>query len=510
MKPFRIALCFFVFQAPVIAQSILRNVSTNTEVVGVSAISLHTLVANAIGFNFPFYHYVTDSASNQFIFSLRQKTDDGKSYMNKAFVGAVNCPKDSLAWFSESNTYDLEMDAKNLFFSSNAKTIKVNKLQGFEEMKYPARLVYPRLSPQKGFLYHPIGSEVISCINLSDGAVNWTATISGKENWVDARSMNDSVLVVAASGLSAISLQKGVLWSYPLVTAEKEDKALTYSLADNNPAIQTISRVGKTMGDENSVTELSSNILSDSNGNVFFASKEKMIAVDANGKLLWELDLKAYPVSKMYLSKDANTITLVNFGLAKYADNYVIYGKPFVMGINLENGKILFHADLSVINNLIDFKETATGFLFAGKNLVLETRKGSGQLDTLLKLDVAKYGSFSEFIDGDVFYTEKEGFYVTLNFINDNPVYFKADNNKIYSTMQHTVNYECHFNEIYKREAVFEDKILLKGENKSLIISKNMELLATLNQSFQGKYLNGKLILIGERKVNLLDSGSIK
>lgn len=510
MKLFRIAVCVFVLQAPVFAQPLFKNVSTATTVVGSSAISLHTLVAHSYRFNYPFYQYTTDSLSNMFLFSLRQKSDDGKNYLSKAFVGAIDCTKDSMSWYSESNTFDLELDKSSVLFSSDAKTMKVNKQQGFEEFKYSSRLLHPFKSNNKGLMYLPAGSEVVSCINLSDGSVNWTATISGKENWVDKKTLNDSILVIAASGLSAVSAGKGLLWTYPLITSERISSALTVSLADDNKLIKGLSQVIKTSDNENNVTELSSNILADGDGTVYFASKEKIIAVNAEGKLLWEQDLKTYPVSKMYLSKNGSSISLVNFGIAKYADTYAIYGKSFVMSLDAGTGKINFYGDMSAIDNLVDFKETEKSFLFAGKGMIMEARKNSNEVEVLLTLDVPKYGSFSEFIDGSVYHTEKEGFYVSLNFINDNPVYFKADNNKIYGAVKSTVNYEYHFNEIFERTGTFENKIFLKGENKSMIISKNMELLSTINESFQGIFCGRKLLLVGERQVHLLDINDIR
>jgi hypothetical protein len=510
MNLFRILICFFVLQTTVFAQSSSDKISISSGTVGISAISLHTLVAKTYGLNMSFYNYESDSLSNLFLFSLRQQSEDGKNFLNKAFIGALDASKDTMNWFSESNTYDLEIAGNSLFYSSAAKTMRVNKVQGFEENKYPSRLLYSFVKKNKGFMYLPTGSEVLSCVNLSDGAVNWTAGISGKENWLDTKTIKDSVLVIAAAGLSAVDLQRGLLWTYPLVTATKVNKALTYSLANDNQALEKISRVVKTSNEENDVTELSSNILTDENGTVYFASKEKMIAVDTEGKLLWELDLRAYPVSKMYLSRQGSSITLINFGLAKYADNYVVYGKPFVLTINPSNGTINNTAELKEIDNLVDFKETKTSFLFAGKTAILELKKTNGQPELLLDLNIAKYGNFFEFIDGDAFRVEKEGFYVTLNFINDNLIYFRADNNKIYGVGKEAIDYEYHFNEIYQLEEVFDNKILLRGEDKSLIISKNMELLATLAQPFKGKALGDKLILLTERRMHVLHVKDIR
>lgn len=503
-------LCFF-FPCTFYAQPAYRRVAISTTTVGVSAISLNTLTARSFVTGFPIYDEASDSLSGLFFFSIRQQSDDGKEFLNKAFIGAIDGPRDTVRWYSESNTFDIEKRGTQLYFSSPAKTNKINPEQGFEEAKYASRLLAAFPTKNRGLVYVPAGSEAVSCVNLNDGAVFWSAAVSGAENWVDTKAAGkDSLLIVAASGLSALHYSSGLQWTFPLITTQKVDSALTYSPADNNKVIRNISRVIATSSDAKTVTELSSNILTDDDGAVWFASKEKMIAVSAEGKLLWELDLKAYPVSKMCLRKSGGTISLLNFGLAKCADSYVNYGKAFVMSVDASNGKVGQFTTLDSIVNLVDVKETAGTWLLATRTKIVQVDKSSCQAQTILALDVRKYGSFAEFMDGDNYYTEKENFYVPLNFINDNPLYFRADNNKIYGLTGDVLTYEYHFNEIYKRELSFSNKLLLRGEQRSLIISKNMELLATLDQSYKGWLAGDRVVLVAGNRVLLLPLSEIK
>ena len=359
-------------------------------------------------------------------------------------------------------------------------------------------------------MYVPAGSEVVSCVNLNDGAVRWTASVSGAENWVDTRAVHqDSLLLVASAGLSALHSTKGLQWSFPLVTTQRVDSALTYSPADDNSFVRNASRVVVTSFDVKTVTELSSNILTD-DGTIWFASKEKMIAVTQEGKLLWELDLRNYPISKMCLRKSGGSIALLNLGLAKCANSYVNYGKAFVMSVDAVNGKPGQITPLDSIVNLKDVKETPGSWLLATRTKIFQVDKSSCEAQVLLSLDVRKYGSFAEFIDGDRYYAEKENFYVPLNFINDNPVYFRADNNKIYGLAGDALTYEYHFNEIYNRELVFGNRILLRGEQRSLIINKNLELLTTLDQPYKGWIAGDRLVLVAGNRVQLLPLSEIK
>jgi hypothetical protein len=507
MKLFYItALVLPVLSLP--AQQTPTHVSTGTTAIGVSAISVNTLIAKTYRFTYPFYNYEADSASGLVFFSARQKTDGGNLYLNKSYIGAVDMAKDSINWLVESGSYNLELSGNSFFFSGEEKTTRINKLHGFEDLRFPAKLVYALPALNKAFTYLNGSDSILSCISLVDAVASWQGKVPGDENWVDVKPAGDSLLLLAASGLHAINYQSGVLWSYPLATSRKITKA-TYSLANSNPAIRKISKVVKTSSDENSIFELSSNILTD-NGVVYFAAKEKMIAVSMEGKLLWELDLKEFPVSKMLLYKKGGTLMLVNLGLAKYADNYVIYGSPFVLSVDPENGKVKSHSNLGGIENLVDFVITDKSLVFAGKTIVMEVKEGMEAAETLLTIDAGKYGNFAEFIDGSLYYTEKESFYVSMNFINDNLLYFRADNNKIYGIDKGALAYEYHLTDIYRLEKKFDNKLLIASEGKTLLVSSNFDLLATFYTDDKPFVKGNKIFFIGEQQIQSVDLNTLK
>lgn len=506
MRFFYIAALLFPVLLP--AQKKTDHVATSTVTIGTSAISINTIVARSYRLNYPFYQYKADSASGRLFFTARQQADGGSLYLNKSFIGALNMDRDSLDWLFESTCYELSTPGNSLFFSNEDRTTRYSKLHGFEEIKFPFRLAYALPSANLGLTYKEAESSVLSCVDLSDGAVKWTGQIPAAENWVDVKLSADSVLLLAAAGLHAIQPGAGLLWSHPLATSTRVTKALTYSLANNNPSIRGISTVVKTSGDEYSVTELSSNILID-NGVAYFAGKEKMVAVAMDGKLLWELDLKEFPVSKMLLYKKGGALTLVNFGLANYQGHYVIYGSPFVLAIDPDKGSVKSRSSLSGIENLVDFAITPKSLVFAGKTAVLEVKEG-GEAETILSVDAGKYGNFAEFIDGSRYYVEKEGFYVSLNFINDNVLYFKADNNKIYALDKGAIAYEYHFSDIYRLEKKFDNKLLIAGENKTLLVSTNFDLLAAFTTGNKPLVRGSRIFFVGDQQVYSVDMNTLR
>ncbi len=207
----------------------------------------------------------------------------------------------------------------------------------------------------------------------------------------------------------------------------------------------------------------------------------------------------------MIITKSGSAITLINLGLSQFKDNYVLYGKPFVMNIDAGTGKINSQSKFTSSENLIDFLPQKQSYLLADKKNIIQTNSNNESFENLIPLDDHKYGRFVEFINGDEYYVEKEGYYVPLNFINDNVVYFKTENNKVYGVDKVDVQYEYHFTELFKRDKVYKDKTVIFNYKNTYVINKNFELLATLNLVEQSIVMKNKIYFFGGRLLNIVD-----
>ena len=486
-----------------------QSVKVTTTTIGISAISINTIVAKTFNFNYPVYNYKLDTLTNQLIFSARQRGDAGGSlYLSRGFFGAISCPHDSINWVNESSLFDLNITGNNLLVSNDVKTVKYNKIHGYDEIRYDARIIHTSSKYNRGLMYSKTEEDVVNCVSLAAGNITWSCTIPKNEDWVDTKQLNDSVLLIAANGLHAVNMKTGLQWSYPLSTSTKTNRSLIYSAA-KYLTIQKISSVIKTSKEENLVTQIASNILKDESM-VYFASKEKLIAVTHAGKLVWQVDLKTYPVSKMFISKTDSTLILLNFGLATHSNNFVTWGKPFIITIDPATGRIMNQFDLSNIENLVDFVMTDKSVVFASKDGIQEAKPGSTSLKTVIALSEHKYGEFVEFINGSEYYIIKEGYFVPLNFINDNLIYFKTDNNKIYGIEGDNLLYEYHFTELFKLDKKLKDKTILINEDKTLIISNNFELLFTLNTTARSLVTKDRIYFVDQQKIHVLNVKDLK
>lgn len=486
------------------AQTQMNYYKSFTKDLGISATSIKTITAKTFSLSAPLYDYQSDTASNQLIFSTRKKDPSGRLYINKGFIAGLNCATDSINWLYESLRFDLNLTGDFLLFSNEAKTSRYDKKHGFEVYDFRDRIVYAIPANSSGLTYDdPKKPDELNCISLLNGAVYWKANLSHKEDWMDVKYLNDTTIIIAANGLHAINIHTGLLWSHPLVTAEKNQKTLVFSVV-HKENVQKINSSHKTTKEDNLLTHLGSNILIDGDV-VYFAGKEKIIAVKASGELLWELDLKELPISKMIVTKSGSAITLINLGLSQFKDNYVLYGKPFVMNIDANTGKINSQSKFTSSENLIDFLPQKQSYLLADKKNIIQTNSNNESFENLIPLDDHKYGRFVEFINGDEYYVEKEGYYVPLNFINDNVVYFKTENNKVYGVDKVDVQYEYHFTELFKRDKVYKDKTVIFNFKNTYVINKNFELLATLNLVEQSIVMKNKIYFFGGRLLNIVD-----
>lgn len=135
---------------------------------------------------------------------------------------------DSIKSVFEDSKLEFEMLGDFLLMSSEVKTGRFNRKFGYEQFEYPSRIIHINPSNETGLSYNPlfkINNEIgLSAMTLNDGKVMWTSPVPSRSNWNDLVKVNDSLLVIAASGLYCINVNSGLKWSFPMITALKTDQ----------------------------------------------------------------------------------------------------------------------------------------------------------------------------------------------------------------------------------------------------------------------------------------------
>lgn len=500
-------LSALILQNSVWAQDVFSRFSISKHIIGSSAISTDSLPAKTINLRFPVYDVVPDPVNKQLIFSCRQPGEGTQAYLNKAGFAALGYDSDTLEWRNETALYDLFIAGSHVIASSEKRSVDFHLKLGYDRQRFEKPLSYITQDGNNGLLYAD-ASDVLSLVNIGTAATVFTMNIPRQENWSDVRQLNDSIILIAASGLHCVNIKQGLLWSFSMKTASPVTGPLAYSPA--NP--RSLSKTGSarfTATSEALITQMSSNILIYGD-KIYFANAKKALCLDLAGTIFWECDLSDYDPAKMILTPNEKGIVLVNFGLGLHSQNFVIMNEPFVLMLDQTNGEIVDQYGLSEIGNLIDFAQNARGLGFGGRNKIVEIRDRNVLFKSVIDVDKQRYGDFKTFIDGDLYHTFKEGYHVPLNFIDDQLVYFVADNNKVYGISGDRLVYEYHFTELHKLALKYENKNILEGLGETIVTSKNFELLGTIFLSERKLLFLDKLYFFEGNRIHMVDLRMIR
>lgn len=484
-----------------------ERVKLDTINLGFSAISTNTIEARGFRFPYTLLDVKYDSISEMVFVSGKQGADQAEQGIAKGFFAGID-RQNQVTWLNESSLSAIDLSCNMLLMSNESRSHRFNKVAGYEELKYPGRLLYTWIPYSLGFYYENEDRTTLVAVDLRSGIIRWKAAVPVHEDWVDVKPLGDSLLLVAAAGLHALHPIKGLLWSKPFSTSVSTTKAMVYSLAKYQH-IRSLSTFVSTSDDLNRAGQIASNIFLE-DGRIIFAAKGRCAAFDHSGRELWRITLGNYPVSKMWLTRSDSALLLINFGLAMHSGRFVNWGKPFILEIYPEKGQIRHEHDLSRIENLSDFIKIKNKLLFAGKDEIMDTRHGEEEVKTTLGIEEALYGKFEEFIDGNVYYVFKEGYYVPLNFINDNLVYFRTDHNKIFGLDQGKISYEYHFTELYRYQGSFNGMTLLSNPKKTICTSQNYELMFELNSADPLIIAGDRLLFYGNNMLLVLNAKALR
>ena len=186
----------------------------------------------------------------------------------------------------------------------------------------------------------------------------------------------------------------------------------------------------------------------------------------------------------------------------------IVFGSAFVAAYDQKSGAEVYESSLTEMGNIIDVKIQEEQKLVASKTEI--NRITAAGPEKIFKFSDVKYGNFLEFINGDEYYIEKEGFFIPLNFINDKVIYFKTDNDKVYGLDNNEIEYEYHFTELYKDIGSINDKKVIGQRKNSLLISSNYEKLASFNRADKVVSLNSRVYFVDGNRIHIVDVEHLK
>jgi hypothetical protein len=486
----------------IVSSSTGQTLRVTISEVGSSAVSVNTLMARTYHFLYPVTDCAFDSTSGQLIVSAHEK----KSVLPvRGQLVAISSANDSVSWVNSSVADNVLVNGGALLSSEGTGTARYNKRNGSDELRYNGRIVQTFKSGSLGLSVSAEGQQV-QCVDLTSGSVLWNCTAGGSSGWQDTKWLNDSVLLIASDGIHALHARKGLLWSHPAVNSIEAlnnwDKNTLLNRETMNLNIQPVATSLK----DNMVSQLGSNILIYGQ-KILFGGIDKLIAINFDGKKLWETSLQGYPVSSYRLLVTNNSLMLVNTGAAWNRGDYVKYGKPFVLVLDPAGGSILDKPDPVAFDGLSDFMISDNSLLVAGSDAIVQVERGK-ELKNVLFLDPS-YGNFVGFINGNNYYKLKEGYFVKLNSI-DKTLYYLSDNNKVYAIERANIKYEYNFNDLYRFDKSHKGKNFLVNRDRTLVTDNNNELLYGIRLTGKSVIGDKKIYFVNDNRINSVNLGDIR
>lgn len=468
--------------------------------------------AKTYSFNFPYYDKQIDTALHVMYMTVREKDGSGKFHKNNGNQFALDIKNDTITWINDVRKFEIADLQENVIISSDVSTSRFNKKTGLEQAQYSGKMVFVDEKNNVGLIYElaPKGTErkVLKGVGIEDAAVKFSTTVPSNFDWNEAIKINDSMVVISASGLYGVNLKSGATWSVTDVTGEKNKQKLIQSIMNPN-AFRVRQNSYLESESEDVITQMCSNILVDGSV-IYFAAKNNLYSVSSvDGSVNWKIDVSKYTTSKSALFMQNGKLYMLNLGVANFKDRQIVYGAPYLLQADVASGQMIYNNPLPMFAYPVDF-QFGSDLVMAGKNNLYFINLSDGKFFNEIDVNELRYGNFQEFVNGDDYYVEKEGYFVPLNFINDNVIYFHSTHGKIYGVEGGRIQYEYHESELYRFDKGFGSYKLIKQKFKTYVVSGNFELVAVLDIEEPAVVVDNRLFYFSGRKLHVFKPESFR
>jgi hypothetical protein len=153
--------------------------------------------------------------------------------------------------------------------------------------------------------------------NMLTGKVVWDAELYPPYNDNQVLYSNDTTVYVSWGGLRKINLLRGQAWYYPLGVLKNGPGVLpVLSATPSGVGIGIMVPMGGRQPVMTEESPMCSKLLYDSiTQRIYFASSEKLICLDENGKSVWEQVLPKGKASYSILIRDGESVVMLNTGI---------------------------------------------------------------------------------------------------------------------------------------------------------------------------------------------------
>ncbi|NEN25246.1 PQQ-like beta-propeller repeat protein [Cryomorpha ignava] len=412
------------------------TVLTSSKVVGNNLLTGEPIMAKIYTFPERVHDFQIDTINNDLIIQLRGLRK-GKWLANKGEVIRYDIDKNKVLWFDKIayQVESIEQYGGVTLHTTGGKSYCLDNLTGQKLWEVKNSLIFADPVDKIGIGYKIQASRgkenMLEGIDLTNGQPIWQREISREYSWNDAFYLNDSTLLIAASGLHTLNIFDGAGWDFNTITGKKDYTASAVGTGLGIAAGLLTGMYSVSTG-HNLVRDVVSNVLVDSL-HIYFASKEHLVKLNREGEVLWQKSLPNDLTSKSLIFKFDDNLVMVNRGYAYMGNRQLDFGTPFIASFDLNSGDQKYMVTVSnekkEIIKAIDLTDEELLFVF--NDHVSKYSVITGQLIKDQQFNIGEYGELNYFIGEQVF-VKRDSLLISLP---------TMDSTKHYLVSVHKVHY---------------------------------------------------------------------
>ncbi|MGE5426652.1 MAG: PQQ-binding-like beta-propeller repeat protein [Methylococcaceae bacterium] len=456
--------------------------------VGKNYMTNKDILAKEIVFPETIYKTYIDTNANRITVQLRYLSPEGKITHNTGTMVVYDLGLQKEKWSKKINYLQTDIDQHNdlIIQTTGKRSYSLDAETGVEKWEVKNKIIYNDPDQKMGIGYKvkdfgPVNDQ-LEGIDLTNGISRWKIKISQSCGINNISHINDSTLIIVASGLHSVNLKNGEGWDYDALTGER-------SFMRNN----------------NLVYDMVSNLTGDS-ANIYFASKEKITRLNNDGKVIWSTPLPLELTSKSGIFKRDSILYMVNYGYA-YSFYYPTrYGKPYLAAFNANTGKQLYLKTLSKRKAKINTFQTRKDQLsIVFKNKMAQYSLVDGSLIREKKFKIKPDESLLSYVGNHV-YVKTDSLYNSLALTDTTTHCIFTEKKKVLvmnDRLEIIKNYD--FNELYLNTLQEKDYRFLVNGDKTIVIDNLQRKVATIDVAMKTKLLGTKFYSIRDKSFLELD-----
>lgn len=411
-----------------------------------------------------------------------------------------------------------------IILTSENKTICYNKHNGIEIWDSKRELLYVNEKNEVAFTYfshfdksNP--NKLLEAIRLSDGKKIWTRNIDRYFGWNEILNINDSTIILSASGLHTINLKNGSGWDYDALTGEESiSSSIPYSFNVFATVLTSLfsfagAGVAYTIYYFSHTSELywdlCSNVLIQGNV-IYFASKQSLSALDFSGKIIWQKKLEKSMTTNSELMIEDSLLLLVNKGYAAMGKKKIYYGTPYLAGFNKNNGTNYYLKQINLEENAItDIHITDKLFILLQKDKIGVYSTLNGDFINREKIPEFKYQQNCAFINGTNFII-KDYASSSISMKADSLLYIYFQENGIICINQNLIEKDrFDFQQLLFKSHVSADLTFFENSDELIVFDSNFIQKGRIKLKNKAAYNGDKLMFFEKNTLNILDFRSL-